>query len=109
MTVACLTDYAGREVYARVARVAATRYAITWDTGITTETDAIANARGIVVVDLSTLHRVAALDIQRVRGAQPGGEYEQRGHEHQGEQRQKSRHARKVRRSDAESQSGGRR
>lgn len=55
-----------------------------------------------------TPYEHGALDIQRVRGAQPGGEHEQRGHEHQGEQHQ-ARHARKVRRSDAESQSGGRR
>lgn len=47
-----------------------------------------------------TPYEPGALDIQRVRGAQPGGEHEQRGHEHQGQQRQKSRHAAKVRRSD---------
>ena len=91
-----LFDSAGAEVYADVRLVSRNRVAITFDTGVVVETDAVVGADRVDVMCLATLRRVAALEIQRGRAAQPGGEHQQRGHEHQRNQKRAQQHGAKV-------------
>lgn len=91
--IALVVDAREREVYAHVRLASAGRFAITFETGVTIEADAHEGVQGLVVEDLSALQRAAA---ERVGATQPGAEHQQRGHEHQRNQKRAQQHGAKV-------------